>query len=590
MTRILPAALFAALLFCGCKKSPAPVSVSEITREFTEGVLAMSPVAATASGYHEHRGRKLDEQLDDLSPTGIATQRAFWQNWKQRLSGVDATTLDPESRADLELMRDQVGYALLELDSLRNWERNPTLYVELIGSALFTPYSVKYAPEEDRYRHIIARLKALPKVLDAAGANLKAVPGVWRRVAKEENDGNIALVDQTLRAAAPVALKAEYDAAATSALAALRGFNNYLDGLPDAGPDSWRLGAEKYNAKFAAVMGGTRTVEDALAEAEQDLRAVRKQMFDLALPLHSRWYPAHRDPVDLNLIVGEVLAKVAEKRPTRDNYFAEARKTLDETRAFLKSHEEALVASPPHDNLELIETPEFMRGIYGVGGFNPAPALQPELGAFYWLTPIPKTWPDARVASKLREYNDYGLRILTIHEAIPGHYVQFEYANRIEPRTRRVLRSLFGSGVYVEGWAVYATEAMLDAGYMDNSSELRLTFYKQLLRAIANAILDIRLHTKGMTEAEAMDLMVKQTFQEREEAVAKWQRAQLSSCQLPTYYTGYKEWKRLRESLAAKPGFKPGDFHKHALDAGALPMKTLRALLDAAATTGTPAK
>jgi uncharacterized protein (DUF885 family) len=159
--------------------------------------------------------------------------------------------------------------------------------------------------------------------------------------------------------------------------------------------------------------------------------------------------------------------------------------------------------------------------------------------------------------------------------------VQFEYANSIQPESRRLLRSLSGSGVYVEGWAMYATEAMLDAGYLNNSPELRLTFLKQMLRAIANAILDIRLHTKGMTGEEAMALMMTQTFQEREEAAAKWQRAQLSSCQLPTYYTGYREFKRLREALERKPGFSLKEFHERALRAGALPMRTLGELMGA---------
>lgn len=571
------------ILLTGCKTAPPPVDVIALSREFTESTLSMSPVTATAVGYHVHNGRRLDEELDDLSAAAIERQRQFWLEWQKRLAAVDAQTVDVESRADLELMRNQIEYALYDLNELKGWQHNPTGYVELIGNALFTPYSVKYAPDDERFRHIIERLKAVPKVLDAASANLKDVPGVWRRVAKAENDGNIALVDSTLRAAVPTALKTDYDSAATIALAALRGFNNYLDGLPDAGADAWRLGPEKYEKKFAFVMGGTRTVEQALAEAEADLQAVRRQMFETALPLYRQLHPGKPDPTDINLVVGAVLDRVAQKGPTRANYFAEAQKTLTETRAFLKSHDAELLASPTRDNLQIIETPEFMRGIYAVGGFNPAPVFQPELGAFYWVTPIPKDWPEARVVSKLREYNDYGLRILTIHEAIPGHYVQFEYANSIEPKARRALRGLFGSGVYVEGWAVYATEIMIDAGYMNHTPELRLTFGKQLLRAIANAILDIRLHTKGMTEADAMDLMVKQTFQEREEATAKWQRAQLSSCQLPTYYTGYKEWKRLRAEFETKPGFKPNVFHERALNAGALPMKTLAALLAAEA-------
>jgi len=215
------------------------------------------------------------------------------------------------------------------------------------------------------------------------------------------------------------------------------------------------------------------------------------------------------------------------------------------------------------------------------GGFDPAPALEPQLGAFYWITPIPQDWPKERVESKLREYNNYGLRILTIHEAIPGHYVQAEYASTIEPMSRRMLRAIYGSGVYVEGWAVYATAEMLKAGYLDRSPELKMQNLKWELRAIANTILDIKYQTMGLTDDEAMTLMMDRTFQEREEAVAKVQRAKLSSCQLTTYFTGYSEWKRLRAAAEVKEGksFNAGAFNERALREGALPMKTLERVL-----------
>jgi uncharacterized protein (DUF885 family) len=329
------------------------------------------------------------------------------------------------------------------------------------------------------------------------------------------------------------------------------------------------------------VVGSDVTPEQLLADAEAQLREIRRKMFMDSLPLHQQYYPTHRDPVDLNLIVRETLDRIATRHVAAADYFAEAEKTLAETRSFMKSHEDRIVKMPGQDNLKLIETPEYMRGVYGVGGFSPAPALQPELGAFYWLTPIPKDWPKERVDSKLREYNDYGLRILTIHEAIPGHYVQLEYANAIQPKSRRLLRSVFGSGPYVEGWAVYATDVMIREGFMDKSPELQLTVQKQLLRAIANTILDIRLQTGNMTEAEAMKLMVEQTFQEKEEATAKYQRARLNSCQLPTYFAGYRAWKELRAAAEKKDGaqFNAGEFHRKALEAGALPMPVLRRLL-----------
>jgi uncharacterized protein (DUF885 family) len=302
-------------------------------------------------------------------------------------------------------------------------------------------------------------------------------------------------------------------------------------------------------------------------------------MYELALPIYRKLHPDEKEKPSLNEVVSQVLANIATKHSTPETYFSDARRDLQEAREFVKSKD--LLTLPPRDNLQVIETPAFMRGIYSVGGFNAAPALEPQLGAFYWITPIPKEWPPARVESKLREYNFYALKLLTIHEAMPGHYVQLEYANAIEPPLRRIFRSVFGNGAYVEGWAVYVTEVMLDEGYLDHNPEMRLTFQKQQLRMIANTILDIRLQTRGMTDQEAMDLMLKDTFQENEEASGKLRRAKLSSTQLPTYYVGWRDWKRLRERYKETQGagWSLKEFHERALKEGAVPLPVLSRLL-----------
>jgi hypothetical protein len=300
-----------------------------------------------------------------------------------------------------------------------------------------------------------------------------------------------------------------------------------------------------------------------LASAEADLRATQEEMRKLAAP-HT---------------VKQALDEIAKQHPTPDMYIAAAKKALEQATEFVRQKD--LLTLPAGGNLDVIETPLFMRGIYGVGGFNPAPVLEPQLGAFYWVTPIPKNWSRERIESKLREYNYYGLAHLTIHEAVPGHYVQFEYANQVQPKSRRVLRAVFGNGPYIEGWAFYTQQLMTDEGFMNNALGMRLTLYKQILRALANAILDIRLQTMGMTDQQALDLMINDTYQEKEEATAKLQRAQLSSCQLPTYYSGWKEWLEIREHERQRKGasFSLKEFHERALKESAVPLPVLGALL-----------
>jgi uncharacterized protein (DUF885 family) len=340
-----------------------------------------------------------------------------------------------------------------------------------------------------------------------------------------------------------------------------------------------------YTRKFRYALESGSEPDSTLQQAERDLIAVRARMLELALPLHRGAFPSHKDHSDLsgagreNAVIGEVLGKIADRHATRESYLDDARKALDEARAFVQ--EKHLLTLPSRANLQVIPTPGFMRGSYPVGGFNAAPALEPQLGAFYWVTPIPPSWPKERADSKLREYNFYKLKLLTLHEAMPGHYVQMEIANDVQPKGRRLLRSIFGNGPYIEGWGQYATQAMLDEGFLNRSPEMALTFAKEELRVLANTIIDIRLQMLGMTDQEALDTMQKQTFQEVEEATAKLQRAKLTSAQLPMYYVGWHAWVKARDEYKQAKGsaFSLADFNDRALKEGAVPISVLSSLL-----------
>ena len=563
MRLALSATILSFLLMMSCKMPGEQQDFSKLTEEFVYGSLALSPVSATSAGYHEHNGVRLDEKLDDLGFGGIQEQRKFYSGFHDRLALIKQDSLSPEERADYEIIRNQIDLSLLDLSQIQSFRHNPTMYVELVGNALFNPLVLEYAPIDTRYRHIIQRLFKVPALMEQAKTMLRESPEVWTRVAQEENDGNIALIDKTLRDRAPAAVKPEYERAAKSALDSLRGFNNYLKNELSHRPAEWRLGKDKYDKKFRYTLMSGKTPEQVLTEAEAALKTVRDEMARLAAPR----------------TIKQALDKIAQQHASPETYMDSARTGLEEATNFVRAKH--LVTLPERSNLQVIPTPEFMRGIYAVGGFNQAPALEPQLGAFYWVTPIPTTWPKERIDSKLREYNTYGLMEITIHEAMPGHYVQFEVANNLEPKPRRLLRNIFGSGAYVEGWAVYAQQLMSDEGFLSNSPELRMTLLKQLLRAISNTILDIRLQTMNMTDQEALDLMINDTFQEKEEATAKLQRAQLSSCQLPTYFVGWRGWLDAREEYKKKRGaaFRLSDFHDAALKESAVPLPSLGQLL-----------
>ena len=569
----------------GCTRN-TPADFGKLSDEYVYTSLSFSPSGATAAGLHENNNRKLDNLLDDFSPAALDRQRQFYEGFRQRLNGFKRESLPAEERADLAILQDQVSLALLDLTTVHTALHNPTMYVETLGNALFSPYVLEYAPKPARIGNIIARLEKAPQFLDQASANLLSSPDIWTKVAIEENEGNIALVDKTIRAEVPEDLRESYNRAARPALAAMEKFQDYLKKSLSARNNwDWRLGRDNYAAKFRYALETAAEADTVLANAEADLPRVRARMLELSLPLHRTMFPGHGGHANLsgtereNAVIGEVLNNIAARHATPASYMDEARKDLDEARAFVKA--KGLLTLPARSNLQVIPTPEFMRGIYSVGGFSPAPTLEPQLGAFYWVTPIPGGWPAPRAESKLREYNFYKLKLLTIHEAIPGHYVQGEFANDVQPKSRRVLRSISGNGPYVEGWAQYATQMMLDEGLLDHSPELALTFAKEELRVLANAIIDVRLHTRNMTDQEALDLMEKMTFQETEEATGKLQRAKLSSCQLPMYFVGWRGWLDVREQYRQSKGaaYRLSEFNDQALQQGAVPLTLLGQLL-----------
>jgi uncharacterized protein (DUF885 family) len=289
-------------------------------------------------------------------------------------------------------------------------------------------------------------------------------------------------------------------------------------------------------------------------------------------------YPDHTDHSDIsgrdreNLIIGEVLTKISDDHAQRDHLQQAIEADLENIKQFIR--EKKIVSLSPRENLKIMPTPPFMRGIYSVAGFHNAPALEPQAEAEYWVTPIDPKTPEAKAESKLREYNNYTLKWLTIHEALPGHYIQFEHLNSIQPERRRLLRSLFANGAYVEGWAEYIAQVMMDEGFLNSDPRFRLVMRKIRLRLLSNTILDIKMQTMGMTDEQALDLMTKDAFQTQAEADGKLLRAKLSSTQLPTYYVGLREWLKVRQTYQSKAGasFDMLKFHDLVLDQGPLPV------------------
>ena len=606
----MPTRLFALLLCCffalplmaqrGHPQPPAapakaaPGNFDNMAARFMYESLALSPINASQAGYHQHKGAngklvELDAQLDEVSPAAVDAQRQFYLRWRQRFNALPATSLNREQKADLELIRDTIDLALLEFDHIQSYRHDPTIYVEAIGSALFLPMTQNYASPEVRLGHVVSRIEQIPRFLHQARQALADGDPIKTSTAIEENAGNIDLVRNDVKAALPPGspLVARYNAAAPKALAALEEFSGWLKSDYGKRPSkvTWRLGPELYAKKFRLVMETPVTVDETLKIAEQQMLEVRADMLRISLPMHREMYPTHGDHNDLtgvareNLIIGEVLNRVSDDHVQPGDLLPHIQGELESIIAFIR--EKKIVELSAHNNLKVIPTPPFMRGSYSVAGFHAPPPLEPGAEAQYWVTPIDPATPAAKAESKLREYNNWTLKWLTIHEALPGHYIQFEHANSVEPESRRLLRAQLGNGAYVEGWAEYIAQVMMDEGFANNDPRFRLIMRKIRLRVLSNTILDIRMHSRNMTDAEAMDLMCKRAFQTEAEAEGKLTRAKLTSVQLVTYWVGLHDWLELRKDYQAKVGasFTNIDFHTRALNEGPLPVQLLRGIL-----------
>jgi uncharacterized protein (DUF885 family) len=599
MSKSIAILLFVCGSFVVAQNAPAGQDnpkFAELAEQFIHETLVQSPSSASQAGYHHHRDARsgkdiaLDSRLDDVSTAAYSAQRQLYLRWRDRFhKEISLHSLGPEDSADWHLIDDQIALNLLELDQIQNYRHNATVFVELLGSALFQPITDDYATEDVRLGDVLSRIAAIPRFLNQARSVVADSGPIFIKVAIEENNGNIELIQNTVASAVAKApsLKSRFDKLAPPALAALRAFNQWLESdLAERKTDrTWRLGKQFYDQKFRLVMETDITPEQLLSNAEAEFNKTRGQMLQLATPLHKQYYPDH-DEHELvarrereNRIISEVLQKIADDHPKRDALLETAKDDLVGIRQFIINKK--IVTLKSRDNLKVIPTPEFERGIYSVGGFHSAPPLDPNAEAQYWVTPISPSTPETSAESRLREYNDWVLKWLCIHEALPGHYVQAEHANDVQPVTRRLVRALYGNGAYVEGWAEYIAQNMMQQGFAGNDPRYRISYLKVWLRAIGNSILDIRMHTMEMTDDQAMHFMMDDAFQTRAEAEGKLQRSKLSSTQLPTYFVGTEEWWRLRHAYetAKGKGFILAEFHDRALDEGALPVPWLNHIL-----------
>ncbi len=526
-------------------KDTADAQFEKLANKYIAELMEMNPEWATQLGEH-----KYDSRLNDYSLEGVKKDRDFTRKYLDDLNKIAFDKLNKINNVDARIFRENLEYNLFQTDVLRSHEWNPLNYN--VGSAINGLISRDFAPLKERLSSAKGRLESIPSVIAAAKKNLKNPPRIHTETAIAQNKGVIALIKGDLQMFIDQAgMKAELAPAQAKAVAALEDYGKWLetDLLPRSTGD-FRLGEAKYRQKLKFALSSDMSKEDLLKRAETDLKVTQDRMYQIAEPLSVKYRMRIGGSSETpqgeieKIVIKSVLDKLAEKHPTNENIVAQASGDLKETTEFVRKNNLVTVPTEP---VKVIEMPEFARGS-SIAYFDSAGPFEKKNETFFTISPTPNDWTAERKASFFKEYNDYMLQNLTIHEAMPGHYLQIMHSNKFKAPTP--IRALFSSGSFIEGWAVYAEQMMAEKGY--GGAEVEMQQLKMKLRVIINAIIDQKIHTAGMTEKEAIDFMMKEGFQEESEAAGKWKRAQMSSTQLSTYYVGSVEVNDLRAAYEAK--------------------------------------
>jgi uncharacterized protein (DUF885 family) len=555
-----------------CSRGPAAdEQFVALANRCLDGMLERDPEWATGLGDH-----RFDRRLTDRTLEGIQERIAWRQSYLDSLAGIEAKKLSAVNKIDYEILRNHLEADLFEMRELRPHERDPLYYNT--GGAIYNLVARDFAPLRERLLAVKQRLEAVPATVAAAKANLENPPRIFTETAIVQNTGVINLIMDELQPFLEQEddLSEEFVKPRARAIAALQDYGQWLETelLPRSTGD-FRLGEANYRLKLRYTLESDLTQEEILAAAEQDLRDTEQAMYETAQPLYERYFSGSgRDnQPSPKEVIRAVLDRLAEDHPDNGNIVARAREDLVEATEFVREHD---LVAVPDEPIQLIVMPEYQRGVAIAYCDAPGP-LEENRETFYSIAPTPRDWSPAKVESFFREYNDYMLQNLTIHEAMPGHYLQLAHANAFSAPTP--IRSVFGSGTFIEGWATYSEQLMAEAGY--GGPEVKMQQLKMRLRLIINAILDPKIHTELMTEREAMDLMMNAGFQEEGEAAGKWRRACLTSTQLSTYYVGNVEVNRIRRDYEAKTGdkFNLRSFHDRLLSFGSPAPKYVRRLM-----------
>ena len=551
----------------------------ELSKSYLARSTELSPVYATYLGDHS-----FDGELDQVGEEARARTSTFCKEYLERLGKLPREHLSKANQIDAALLEHELSSTLWRNEVLQEWAWNPRGYTDLCGRAIYNLMARDFAPIAKRLSSAADRLEKLPRLLEQVRESLvpRRVPKIHAETAVKQNKGVLSILDNMVVPHLDKLEKAErgrLEAAMKTARAAVDKHQEWLEKevLPQAAGD-FRIGKELFDKKLAFTLNSPLSRAEIRQRAESELKRVREQMYQLSKGVFlkkepARVFPEKPDEAHRQETIQAALELAYADKPARDAVVKTARESLVDIEAFVRKRD---LITIPDDPIEIIIMPEFERGVSVAYCDSPGP-LDVGQKTFYAVAPLPDDWTDKQVDSFLREYNRRSIHNLSVHEAIPGHFLQLAHSNRYPS----LLRAVLSSGVFIEGWAVYTEQMLADEGYMNADPLMKLIALKWYLRGIANSIIDQAIHAGDMSREEAMRLMTVDTFQEEREAAGKWIRAQLTSTQLSTYFVGYQEHRDLRAEVEKKAGeaFNLKKYHDQVISYGSPPVRYVRRLV-----------
>jgi uncharacterized protein (DUF885 family) len=463
-----------------------------------------------------------------------------------------------------------------QIEVLKEFEWNPSYFN--VGGTFSYILSENYSPIKKRLSDTYIRLKNVPAYYEAAKSTIKNPSKEHLQLAIEQNEGSLSIFENDYLDSVKLMhfskeKETSYLKRGEKAVAAIKSYIQFLKEYKTDSARSFRLGRESYADKFKYDIQSQFTVDEIYKAAVDRKQYLHQEMFKLSAQLWPKYFNNTPIPTDTLELIKKVIDTISVQHVKPEDFQVEIEKQLPELSAFVAKKD--LIYMDPNKPLKVRKEPAYMAGVAGASMSSPGP--YEKNGTAYYNVGTLEGWEPERAESYLREYNKYVLQILNIHEAIPGHYVQLVYSNK----SPSIIKSVFGNGAMIEGWAVYSELMMLENGYGNNEPEMWLMYYKWNLRATCNTILDIGVHTKNMSKEDAMDLLSRQAFQQKAEAEGKWNRVQLTSVQLCSYFTGFYEIIQLRETYkkSKASAFNVKHFNEDFLGYGSSPVKYIRQML-----------